>query len=150
MKYSALTTLLGVASASQETFFNEQYTELGHLRAGVCQQLVDGYVYDLGPFDRANRDEKAKQPAAVDADGFTFLYKVCQNDYAIPDTYTAGDVCTSKSTGYLLEGEECKYTFGHPDFLAYTEPDAETGKMIFEKFTLTFSSDQACDGGEPD
>jgi len=57
MKYSALAALIGVATASQETFFNDnENTQLGHLRAGVCQQLADGYVYDLGLLDRANRD----------------------------------------------------------------------------------------------
>lgn len=77
----------------------------------------------------------------------TFLYKVCQTSYDLPAEFPNDDgKCKPKRSAYLIQNEACQYSFGHPSFSSMRKENAETGETNLNKFTLTFTSDEAtCD-----
>jgi len=111
--------------------------------SGLCQALSGYDFFDLNDYDVLNRDKAAHEPASISGSNNSFQYKLCQ-----PAWSETTDGCDDEGTAYWIEDGVCKYTFMNSKFDGVKTLDEKTGYDTTTGFSLTWTSEEACNGDE--
>ena len=124
-KYAvSIANILISATSASELFLSEPEYELAQVRGGFCQVSEGGWVYDLGEFDKNQRNDK--KPAVAG----NFQFKVCQPQFPFEDAdgIPNNGSCADKAAAFMKDGSDCKYSFGQPEFFA-TRDEADAKEL---------------------
>ena len=125
---------------------------------GFCQVFAGWDFFDLKKFDGLNRDMTKSEPALVEGEKMSLLYKICQPEWqlsaqdfsksaklaALTEVPASCGNPPMTSDAFLMQDGECKYSFRDASFNGIQDEVLSDGSITYKGFTLDLKSSESC------